>query len=213
MRDKMVVLLNSGGLDSFMAGKWLEKDGYQIHSLHIHWLVNGSVYNPELLHAAEKTADIINAASHEVFTMEGNLLFGQGNKLPHRPCCSSTMYYAIACAYAYNIGARYVSAGHKFSDKSNSYEKEYFQAIKTLFKTHFYGKNRKLMKAGFVDKASIDSEPPIELLLPIYKKSSSYIKNFNLTAEDIKHTYSCAFYPPCGNCCKCSRSKRLGLLD
>ena len=211
MAPTAVVWLNSGGLDSFIAGKWLQHQGYQIFSLYIHWLVNGTAYNPLLLEAARKSASAISAASHEVFTIEGKLLFGIKNKLPNRPCCSSTMYYAIGCAYAYNLGADYVCSGHKISDKSNYAEQGYFDALEALFKYQHLGKNRRALKAGLIEESSLAGETPIKLLLPLHNKSMILWAKNNLSLKDVKHTYSCAFYPPCGICFKCSRRKRAGL--
>lgn len=213
MGEKKAVLLNSGGLDSFLAGKWLDLNGYIIHSLYIHWTVGGSVYNPLVEQAALETSGRIHAVSHTLFPLAGDSLFGENNKLPHRPCCSSTMYYAIAGAYAYNKGCRYVASGHMYFDKVNHYEEEYFQAINTLFKAHYYGKNDKAVQAGLAKREDITGGRPIELLLPVFRlqDTAGFMASLGIKHDELKHTYSCAFYPPCQKCHKCIRRGQLGL--
>jgi 7-cyano-7-deazaguanine synthase in queuosine biosynthesis len=213
MGEKKAVLLNSGGLDSFLAGKWLDINGYIIHSLYIHWTVRGSVYNPLAEKAALETSNRIHAVSHTVFPLEGDSLFGENNKLPHRPCCSSTMYYAIAGAYAYNNGCRYIASGHMYRDKVNNYEKEYFQAINTLFKAHYYGKNDKTIQARLAKRQDINGDQPFELLFPVFRVQNveGFIAKLGIANDELKHTYSCTFYPPCKKCHKCIRRKHLGL--
>ena len=184
---KVAVLLNSGGLDCFLAAEKYASKGWELHSLYVPL---SKLSNRAQERAARKTAKLF-CKTHKVTKKVDNWICGLGSgqktvAYPH------TLTYAhfMGAMYAAHLGIDFILTGLRPED----------------VRSNFLDELSDLMGAS--------SMTPKPLFVDPYMHPEMYDveEDAATTHLDLGHTHSCFNNKPCGVCSKCKRRERLGIV-
>jgi len=205
--ETTAVCLLSGGLDSCVATRIAQDQGYSCHTLSFDY---GQHHRKEL-EQAKQIAKALHVQKHTVFTLDlaqfgGSALFNHHKTVPHTPLQDigkqipptyvpgrNTIFLTIALAYAETLQAQAVVIGANSRDYSGypDCRPEYFQAFQQL--------------ANVATKQAVEGNP-VQILTPLLHLSKAeIIKKGHALQAPFHLTWSCyqGQKRSCGNCESC----------
>ena len=201
------VVLLSGGLDSYTAAAAVQRDGYELYALTVHY---GQVHAREV-ESARAVAAVLGVTRHieldvNLSAFGGSSLLGDGEIPTHRALegtdipstyvpARNTIFLSLALAWAEVVGAEVIVLGVNALDYSGypDCRPEYLEAFERL--------------AGLATRAGVEGAR-FRVLAPLLRLSKADIVRLGLTLGlDYSLTHSC-YNPrpdgrPCGACDSC----------